>query len=313
MAVPTDTDARTLEEILERAESAALSEARQHTDLAKAIMADLMVGLPAYTGLLGGLVGTAFGLVITEVRWIISIPALVVSVAALYFVVWRAKDKHHALQQSYVSAAESYWGLLRQRDLLRRAIERAQTRLKWMLVLSVIGQKAHQFIEAARANGAVTDDDRRKFCLEVLEVLRSDRHACLRFVGGDQTFNFHILRWNGALKHLEGFARTHGTRIEENNRVWNFGAGHVGSCYESNEALLLDDLQGTEGAGYRKQVRDLDRQVYRAIIDAPIPGIGGTWGVLVVTSGRPKQFQQDDLTPVALVAAILGTALAATA
>ncbi len=71
-------------------------------------------------------------------------------------------------------------------------------------------------------------------------------------------------------------------------------------------------MEGPEGQGYRRDVRDLDKVLYRAIIDAPISRGTGTWGVLAVTSGEPGQFSQADFPALALVTDIIGVIVAAT-
>jgi GAF domain-containing protein len=190
--------------------------------------------------------------------------------------------------------------------------ELAEWYVEWLLTMALIHEVVNRFIKEAVASGGAAEERAITACQEVLEILEVSRHRALRYAPDDPRYNIHIFKWDEKTQRLVTLARVHGSGITEHNRTWKEGQGHVGTCFESNQMMLLPDLQGPEGQGYRKLEEKLDKTAYRAIMDAPLSLVDQRWGVLAVTSGSPGQFSERELSAIALVSKSLAAICAAT-
>ncbi len=299
---------------IDRIEKAVVEEARLHTDLVREFLADLQVQSPVLIGLLGALVGTLSGFVITSTSLTVTAPLLVAALIGLGVVVFRQRSKNKVLQRAYVSTTEVYLAYAGERDAHRRSRDGQERQLMWLMVAAIMLERAEKYVSKAQEDRKnATPEAAAKVCDEILGDLEEDRHNCLRYAPDDPTYNLHMFRYDKDSDRLVGFARRHGQNVVEHNREWRPGIGHAGRCFELGEMMCLEDLEGPQGQGFRQIGADpLDKKIYRAIVDAPIYCGEKTWGVLAITSGKPGQFSEGDFAPLALLTGILGIIVAAT-
>lgn len=301
------------QDTFDRIDAAVVQEARVHTDLVRQFIADLQVQYPTAIGLLGGLVGTLLGFVVTGTYLTFTGPFLIAALLGLWVTVKRQSEKTAVLSAAHVSTTEVWLAYSQERDANKRLSAAQERQLQWLFAISVMMDRAIRFVADTKADPSnATLEAAQQACCEILDKLQEIRHVCLKYAPDDPTFNLHIFCFDAAQGHLSSFARRHGSGIKPNNRTWRPGIGHAGRCFEDGEMMCLSDLQGIEGQGYRNQPKANDTSLYRAVIDVPIRASATNWGVLCITSGTPDQFSKGDFAPLTVVAAIIGVIVAAT-
>jgi hypothetical protein len=222
--------------------------------------------------------------------------------------------KHIRLERNTVSAMQFYLDLetveKSHKAQLLELDEVQRWSFQWLALSTQMGAIVRLHCQRADTRGGASPDEVRATCKQIVARLVDARDPCLRYRPGDETFNVHIFAWNDTDRLLETYIRAQGSRIPCHNRKWREREGHAGHCFAINKPLILADLQGAEGQGYRINDLPTDKDLYRSIIDLPIPGAtDGPWGVVTITSGVPGQFRELDFLPLNLVSDALAIVL----
>lgn len=300
-----------------RIRQAALQAAENHTEMTRDVIQDLQTRFPIVESVLAGLLGTFIGLAITATSLEVTAPGLILTLIALAFAHrWRG-GRSKLLTTASVSPMEMHFALEQamtrvknQTATFAKREQLAETRRLWLVTLHVIQGRAQEFIDKAVSQEAATVNEAEAVCNDILTELVQARTKLLRFDPEDETFNFHIFRWDSEQQLLVTLARQHGADVVVHNRTWAKGSGHVGTAFERGELLMLDDLQGSRGEGYRAHAENLDKSLYRSIVDAPITFARSNSGVLTISSGRPQQFRKSDAPPIMILSGVIGTVFA---
>jgi len=172
------------DDFTKRIEQAVADEAQLHTDLVNEFLADLQVEYPAHVGLLGGLVGTLFGAIISGSRAPEVIIGLVVAVTGLVLVIKRQHSKNKLLQRAHVSTTEAYLAYVGERDRHRTSQDARERLLLWLLTAAVMLEKARVFVAEARGKPA-TPAQAATVCDAILKDMEEARHRCLSYKPDD--------------------------------------------------------------------------------------------------------------------------------
>jgi GAF domain-containing protein len=120
-------------------------------------------------------------------------------------------------------------------------------------------------------------------------------------------FAVYLMRESGQL--TKEFRQCHG-EIQQTNREWGVGQGHVGICFAQKRTLFSADVTNAEVRDIMASENPQDAQNYRCFLSAPIFVDGNARGVLVVSSSKPEQFEKGVHQPVVeLIATLLAKSM----
>jgi len=129
----------------------------------------------------------------------------------------------------------------------------------------------------------------------ILRPLIDLRSEVLGFASAMARYNFAVYLYHEEEQKLKVFFRECDNRIEQTNRSWTPGVGHVGICYARRTTIISPDIYTSPELW--KDGKDSDRDNYRSMASTPIFADSDTvLGVLVTTSSIPNQFSENEHT-----------------
>lgn len=155
--------------------------------------------------------------------------------------------------------------------------------------------------------GSETSYETKDIFKAILDPWIQSRTDIFWFDDGDAMYNIAVYTFNPEEKLLEVSFRQCDDRIQQKNRKWAQGVGHVGLCYAKGENVFCEDITTALLTTNSEIERPEDKIYYKSVIAEPIKLENITKGVFIVTSSKPSQFDEDIHVPcVRVIAQLLG-------
>lgn len=140
----------------------------------------------------------------------------------------------------------------------------------------------------------------------ILDPWIKNRTDIFWFSQGNAMYNIAVYLLNEQ-HELEVKFRQCDDRINQRNRKWQPGVGHVGQCYARRTTSFGQDTAKELQTTNTETERPEDHVYYRSVIAEPIKVCDNIIGVLVITSSQAEQFQKDIHVPcIRVIAQLLG-------
>ncbi len=153
-------------------------------------------------------------------------------------------------------------------------------------------------VSAARVSLSVVNDYSPEIPTELgdlLEIVMKpwvlNRSSIFNFYDGKAMYNMAVYR-KDADNVLRMAWRSSDSRIKRTDRPWPVGEGHVGVCFRKNDMIFSRDVAEEGAAELIGTGRHEDNVYYRCMVSVPIRLKGNPWGVFIVTSSEPDQFDK---------------------
>lgn len=127
------------------------------------------------------------------------------------------------------------------------------------------------------------EDDLRR----ILEPYVYNRKWVFNFLSIEALYRITIFMhtMKGVLQPVYTFADV---GIEVRGRTWTPSTGHAGRTFNERHVIISPDL--ANGDEYKHTYDEIDKKNYRSMASVPLYVRGTVWGVAVITSNEPEQF-----------------------
>lgn len=238
------------------------------------------------------LIRNAEGLWASIGYWLIPLLTLILIAHVITGWLSFVSSRNESFYFEYVDLQRKLEKVQEQSDVEKERREQLETsRAAVSFCLEALGE----FITYCESKRSISAGEVHKWLKNLLLIPVKRRAKIFNYVT-DSRHNIAVYLYSDQSEKLEKFYREADSRIEQKNRPWRPGFGHIGLCFQRKKAIISPDI--LKAPELSEDLVGADDQVYRSIATVPIFSLESTSetadakGVFIVTSDVPGQLTE---------------------